>query len=71
MKEKGSMWKSLVKNLGEDGAKAEMKRRRSLVKRPGFASMDKQKVLAISKKANEVRRQKAQDRKIKDHKAVN
>jgi hypothetical protein len=34
---------------GEDGYKAEMKRRRALVKKPGFASMDEDKHKELSR----------------------
>lgn len=39
----------LEKYGGEKGYSEEMKRRRALVKRPGFASMDKDKHLAAAR----------------------
>lgn len=45
-----SMYENLVERLGEDGAREEMRRRRKFVKKPGFASMNKKKHLAIAKK---------------------
>jgi hypothetical protein len=38
----------ILKYGGEEGYKAEMRRRRSLVKTPGFKAMDKAKHLEIS-----------------------
>ena len=51
----------LAKYGGVEGYRAEMKRRRSLVKNPGFASMDKDKHLAISKKGGYSRGRKAHE----------
>jgi len=42
-------YEKMVKELGEDGARAVMRERRSKVVNPGFASMDKKKLSAISK----------------------
>lgn len=49
-------YQRLVEKLGEQGAKDEMRRRRSLVKNPGLASSTLAKRKEISKMGNEARR---------------
>ena len=51
-----SPYERLVAELGEDGAKAYMRALRSKVKNPGFASMNKEKLKAISSKGGKARR---------------
>lgn len=51
-------YQRLVGELGKKGASEEMKRRRGLVLKPGFASMDKERVKQIQAQGQEALRLK-------------
>lgn len=48
-------YERMVEKLGEDGARQEMRRRRSLVKSPGLANVSKTRRKQIAKKAWETK----------------
>lgn len=56
----------LLKYGGEEGYRAEMRRRRALVKRPGFASMDTEKVKQAQLNSVRVRKENAKKSRSKN-----